>query len=207
MDLEKPAELRLKSGRDERLRAGHLWVYEGEIAEGPKGIEPGGVVDVLDARGRFLGRGYYNPTSQIAVRLLTRRREAVNADFFRRRLEAAFAHRRKSCPGLTALRLVYGEADLLPGLIVDRYGDYLVVQFLTMGMEARRPLLLDLLVDLLRPRGIRERSAGTGRRNEGLPPREETVHGEVPDEIQIQEGNLRYLVDLRGGQKTGHFLD
>ncbi|NLG83031.1 MAG: class I SAM-dependent rRNA methyltransferase [Firmicutes bacterium] len=207
MDLEKPAELRLKRGREERLRAGHLWVYEGEVAGLPEGVAPGELVDVFDARGRFLGRGYYNPASQIVARILTRKKETVDAAFFRRRLEVALAHRQRACPDLAAVRLVYGEGDLLPGLVVDRYGEYLVVQFLTMGMEVRRETILSLLVELLRPAGIRERSTGTGRKNEGLSPREETVYGTVPEEVIVEENGLRYLVDLHHGQKTGHFLD
>lgn len=205
--LERIAALRLKRGRDGRAVAGHPWIYQGELTALPTDIAPGGIVDVLDSCGRFVGRGYYNPASQICVRILTRTQEAIDADFFDRRLAEAIALRRRLLPDVDALRLVFSESDFLPGLIVDRYGDFLVVQFLTLGMDIRRELLLDLLVRRLEPRAIQERSEAGARRHEGLEPRVGACFGEVPDEVGIQDGGMRCFVDLRGGQKTGYFLD
>lgn len=187
------------------MRRGHPWVFRGEIAVLPKWYEPGGIVDVADAYGTHLGRGYYNPHSQICVRLLTRDRENIDAAFFDRRLAAALARRERLYPGAEAVRLVFSEGDRLPGLIVDRYEDCLAVQFLTLGMDLRREMILDSLIARLAPRAIQERSAV--RAAEGLAPRVGALYGEVPDEILVREGNLVHLVNLRGGQKTGHFLD
>jgi len=199
--------LRLKRGRDNRLRAGHLWVYQGEVAEAPAEVAAGGIVDVVDAAGHFLGRGYYNPVSQICARLLTRVREDIDRDFFARRLNESFRLRKSLYPKAEALRLVYSEADFLPGLIIDRYGEYLVVQFLTLGMECWRETILDLLSADLHPRAIQERSEAGVRKHEGLPPRSGAVYGEVPDEVLVGEDVVQCYVDLRGGQKTGYFLD
>ena len=199
--------LRLKRGRGDRLRAGHLWVYRGELQDLPLPTEPGEIVDVLDASGRFVGRGYYNPVSQICVRLLSREAEPIDEAFLERRLTAAFSYRDRRCAERQAVRLVFGEADSLPGLVVDRYGEYMVVQILTMGIEARRELLLGLLVRLLQPRAIQERSEAGARKHEGLAPRVGSCYGEIPDEVVIEDGDLTCFVDLRGGQKTGYFLD
>lgn len=207
MSLDRTAPVRLRPGREARLRAGHLWVYEGEIADVGDGAVPGGIVDVFDAGKRFLGRGYYNPASQIRVRLLARQRVPIDEGFFAGRLRDALAYRERCRPGAAAARLVYSEADLLPGLIVDRYGDYLVVQILTLGMEVRRDLLLDLLAAEIAPRGIQERSQGASRAREGLPPRVGPCYGEVPEEVLVRDRGTAYYVDLRAGQKTGFFLD
>ncbi|MGE5529414.1 MAG: class I SAM-dependent rRNA methyltransferase [Patescibacteria group bacterium] len=199
--------LRLRRGRGERLRAGHPWVYRGEVLEEPSAAVPGGIVDVLDQAGRFLGRGYYNPVSQICCRLLTRAREEIGVSFFARRLSEAAALRRRFAPDREAIRLVYSEADSLPGLIVDRYGDCLVAQFLTLGMDVRREEIVSLLAAEFMPRAILERSEAGVRRHEGLGPRAGACYGEVPDEVVVADESLRFLVDLAGGQKTGHFLD
>lgn len=182
-------------------------MYQGEVAQAPDDAAPGGIVDVVDYRGRFLGRGYYNPASQICTRLLTREREPIGAAFFARRLAAAFEYRRRIYPDVSAVRLVFSESDLLPGLIVDRYDDCLAVQILTLGMDYWREVLIELLADRIKPRAIQERSDGMARKHEGLGARVGSVYGEVPDEVLIEEGPSRCLVDLRGGQKTGHFLD
>lgn len=134
----------LHPGREERLAGGHLWIYAGEIRSIDGRAEPGDIVDVRAADRTFIGRGYINPRSTIAVRLLTRRKEAIDEGFFRRRLEEALALRRRMVAETTAFRLVYSEGDGLPGLIVDRYGDVLVLQTLTLGMarhEARKSVV------------------------------------------------------------------
>nr|WP_041459076.1 class I SAM-dependent rRNA methyltransferase [Ammonifex degensii] len=201
------ARVILLPGKERRLLAGHLWVYEGEIKKVEGEVEPGGIVSVYSSRGKFLGRGYFNPHSQITVRLLTREDEEINESFLRRRLEAALAFRQRVVKEASAYRLVNGEGDLLPGLVVDRYGDYLVVQVLTLGMEKLRPLLIPLLVELLSPRGIYERSDVSSREKEGLPPATGLLYGEVPRRVTIREGELSFLVDIYEGQKTGFFLD
>jgi 23S rRNA (cytosine1962-C5)-methyltransferase len=197
----------LKAGKDKRVRAGHLWIYQGEIGIIGIGVKPGEVVEVLDNRNRFLGLGYYNYSSQIAVRLLTTVRERVDEDFFRRRLQGAIRYRERVKPAASCCRLVYGEGDLLPGLVVDKFEDYLVVQFLTMGMEVHRDLILELLVELCRPKGIIERSDLSVRHLEDLPERSGCVYGENPGPLLIRDNQLQFRVDLLEGQKTGYFLD
>jgi 23S rRNA (cytosine1962-C5)-methyltransferase len=203
--------LYLHPGKEKPVRQRHPWVFSGAIArlEGQPG--PGDLVEVCDAHGTWLARGYYNPRSQIAVRLLTwDQAEAVDEGFWRRRLIQAAAARKALAedPHTDAYRLVYAESDGVPGLIVDRYGDWLVVQFLTAGVEVRRGLLLALLVELFKPRGIVDRSDVAVRKQEGLPLRSELAWGEAPrSELVIRENGLRFLVDLLRGQKTGFYLD
>ena len=197
----------LKTTKEKRIKAGHLWVYQGEIGIIGIGVKSGDPVEVLDNRGRFLGVGYYNQASQIAVRLLTTEREAIGPEFFERRLRQALQHRQRVKPNATAYRLVFSEADLLPGLIVDRFGDYLVVQFLTMGMEVNRQTIIELLVELCQPAGIIERSDLSVRHQEDLPERSGCVYGECPGAVVIVDNGLQFRVDLLEGQKTGYFLD
>ncbi len=197
----------LKPGKDSRLANGHLWVYEGEITRIEGSVDDGGIVDVRTAHGRWVGRGFLNRRSTLTVRLLTHEHEQIDEAFFQRRLEAAIAYRRRVVVDATAYRLVYGEGDLLPGLIVDRYADVLVVQTLTLGMELRKALLVNLLGGLLRPVAIYERNDPAVRRLEGLPARAGWLHQEADPLIEIHEGPARLLVDVARGQKTGFFLD
>jgi 23S rRNA (cytosine1962-C5)-methyltransferase len=202
------ARVILRPGREARLRAGHLWVYKSDIARVAGDFEPGDALQVGDARGRLLGAGYYNPASTIAVRLLTRGRgEIPGPDLIRRRIEQALAYRRRVTDGAPLMRLVSSEGDALPGLIVDRYADWLVVQIGTLGMERQRDAIVAALVDLLSPRGIFERSDLSVRAHEGLEPRTGVLHGEVPETAEATLDGLRLEVPLRGGQKTGLFLD
>lgn len=202
------AEVVLLPGKERRVNLGHPWVFAGEVAEVKGELTPGDIVAVYDARGRFLGRGYANPKSQIFIRLLTRRQdEAINREFFARRLEAAADYRRRVVKHTTAYRLVNAEADFLPALIVDCYGDYLVVQFLALGMERFKELILELLVALFAPRGIYERSDVSVREREGLTPTSGLLYGEVPELVEIEEWGRRFQVNLHTGQKTGFFLD
>ena len=205
--LAKPAVIKLKPGRDQRVRAGSLWIYQGEIWSNTADVDPGSIVDVVDAKDRFLGRGYFNPASQISVRVLTRVKEDITIDFFARRLQRAIAYRHRVAPEARAKRIVFSEADLLPGIIVDQYEDCLVVQILTLGMEKFRETLLPLLVDLLSPKAIVERSDANSRLHEGLSERVGVCYGSITGEIIINEKTYRYLADLGSGQKTGHFLD
>ena len=201
----------LLPGKDKPVRQHHPWVFSGAIARVEGAPAPGDIVDVLDAQGNWLARGYYNPRSQIVVRLLAwDAAEAIDDAFWRGRLTAA-ADMRSSLgvPRETnAYRLAFAESDGLPGLIVDRYSDWLVVQFLTAGVEMRRDVLLDLLGDLFSPSGIVERSDVAVRRQEGLSLRSGPARGDAPpEEIVIEEHGHRFPVSLLAGQKTGFYLD
>src|SRR2546422_7858786 len=157
----------LRKGRDRRLKAGHLWVYAGEIQKTDDGLSPGDAVEVVDHRGRFLARGYYNPASSIAVRLLTRSRDEVpDAALLRRRIAQAVAYRRHFYAAGESCRLVFSEGDMLPGLTVDRYGPCLAVQIATLGMDRVRDDIVAALQDAVHPRGIYERSDLPTRRSE-----------------------------------------
>jgi 23S rRNA (cytosine1962-C5)-methyltransferase len=189
----------------ERLRSGHFWVYRSDIREAQAG--PGAVVRVTDERGRFHGRAFYSDKSQIAVRLLTREDVPIDRAFFAERLRAAAAYRDIVVEDTDAFRLVYGESDRLPSVVVDRYGDYLVIQTLSQAAERRKELLVEILAELFSPKGILERNDPKVRLLEGLEQRVSVVHGEIPDEIVAKENGVSFVYDLAKGQKTGSFLD
>ncbi len=199
--------LRLKKNQDRRIRAGHPWIFSNEI-EAIEG-EPGGgaIVDVVDSRGAYLGRGYVNRHSLIAVRLLTRGRDPIDPLFFRKRITRALAWREELFPGAHALRVVSSEGDFLPGLVVDRYDDVLAVQITTLGMEARKDWIKDALLEALEPRAIVLRNDVPVRKLEGLPLETAVWHGEFEPPVTIEVDGLRYQVDPLGGQKTGFFFD
>jgi 23S rRNA (cytosine1962-C5)-methyltransferase len=197
----------LSPGREERLVGGHLWIYAGEIRSVDGPCEPGDVVDVRAADRSFVGRGYLNPRSTIAVRLLTHQREAIDERFFRRRLEEALALRDRVAGGTTAFRAVYSEGDGLPGLIVDRYADLLVIQTLTLGMARHEGLLVRLLHELMHPAAIYARNDAPVRRREGLTLETRFQSGDAPLVQEIEENGVRFRVNVAAGQKTGFFLD
>jgi len=197
----------LHKGRELRLLAGHPWIYQRDLLRVEGTPKPGELVEVRDARDRFVGRGYINPYSQIMVRLLTWEEEAIDEAFVRRRVQPAIDLRKRWVADVEAYRVIFGEADLLPGLVVDRYGGVLVVQFLTAGIEALRGPLVDVLVDLLRPRGIYARNDAPARQLEGLERTSGVLYGEFDTLLQIAEGGVRFWVDVAAGQKTGLFLD
>jgi 23S rRNA (cytosine1962-C5)-methyltransferase len=190
---------------EQRIHGGHPWVYKSDVGE--VRAEPGAIVTVVNARGRTLGQAMYSDRSQIAIRMLTRDDEPADAALIRRRLEAAVGFRSTLGIDGTAFRLVHGEADLLPSLIVDRYGDVLVVQALSQGMEALTPAIVEALNDLVRPRGILARNDPRTRTLEGLPQEVKVLSGEVPPTVGVREAGVEYDVDLWHGQKTGLFLD
>ena len=201
-------KVKLKRGADRRLKGGHPWVFSNEIGEWSGEGEPGASVQVHGADGAYLGSGYYNPRSLIAIRILSRRREDMDSPLlYRDRIERALQYRQALYPGLSTYRAVFGEADFLPGLVVDRYGEYLSIQLLTLGMDLRRELILPALVELFQPRGIVARNDVAVRALEGLPEEVEVLHGEIPERVLMEEHGLRFAVDLMKGQKTGHFLD
>ena len=199
----------LKRNEQRRLDAGHLWVYSNEVdtRKAPlTGFEPGSLAAIQSSVGKTLGIGYVNPHSLICARLLTRRpRSVIDAAFYERRLRSAL-QLRESLFEQANYRLVYGESDGLPGLVIDRYGDVLVVQFTTAGMEAVRDLLLEVLNRVLAPSGIVLRNDTPVRALEGLSQEPEII-GDVPETVTLEEGGVQFEVPLAAGQKTGWFYD
>lgn len=169
--------------------------------------ETGGLIRLCDFQGELLGIGTYNPQSRFPVRLLTPQEEPIDTAFFLRRFEQARNLRENLIHETDSYRLVFGEADGLPGLIIDRYAEYAIVQVRTLGMERLKPLWLPALLECLQPKGVMERSEMEARREEGLLPQTGELHGEVPDEIRITESGLQFLVPTRSGSKTGFYLD
>src|SRR5579883_2654028 len=197
----------LHPGRDARIRAGHRWVYRNEIARLDGPALDGDAVEVHAAGGRTLGIGLLNTRSAIAIRLLASPGELVDEAFFRERLARAIAVRRRVVGDTTAYRLCFGESDGLPGLVVDRYGDVLVLQVLSAGMEARLSEIGAALDELLKPRAIYLKNDHRARQLEGLPLETRLLAGQLPDKAQISEGGLRFATPLGGGQKTGFYFD
>jgi 23S rRNA (cytosine1962-C5)-methyltransferase len=199
--------LTLRKNQDRRVRGGHPWIFSNEIAEVEGEVENGDLVDITDFRGAFLGRAYYNGHSLIAARLLTRGRDPIDAAFFARRFERALRLRESVLPDAAAVRLVYGESDQVPGLVVDRYGDVLVAQVLTLGIERRSEMVREALEHVFRPRGCVKAADAPVRSLEGLPMERGTWWGEVPERVDVEFEGFQVEVDLAHGQKTGLFLD
>ena len=190
---------------EERIQNGHFWVYRGDVAEGSAG--PGAVVRVASPGGRLLARAFYSDRSQIALRILTRHDVAVDRTFWRSRLQQAISFRDGLSIDATAYRLVHGEGDLIPSLVVDRYGDYIALQALSQGADRLIPQLTDLLKEMIGPKGIIARNDPRVRLLEGLEQEVTVLDGEIPGTVEVREGKVEYGVDLRHGQKTGAFLD
>lgn len=196
----------LNPGREKRVLRGHPWVFRSDIARVEGAFEPGGAVDVASFRGKFLGRAMYNPASQIALRMFTTRDEPVDEAFIRGRVSRAIEYR-KAFADLKSCRVLFAESDGLPALIADSFGDVVVIQSLALGMERWKGAVADALWDALRPKGIWERSDVKVRELEGMQQTQGLLRGEVPDRVEICENGLRFLVDVKEGQKTGYFLD
>ncbi len=188
------------------MRARHLWVYRSDVSDVAE-ARPGEIVRVADPRGRILGRALYSSRSQIALRMIAFDDVETDRDFWLARLAAAERLRQKVVRDATAYRLVYSESDLLPSLIVDRFDDCLVVQTLSQGMEALKPMWLELLIERYGPRAVIERNEGKVRDLEGLPRTAGVLYGTDPGEFIVEEGGVRFAVNLLEGQKTGAFLD
>ncbi|WP_168119308.1 class I SAM-dependent rRNA methyltransferase [Paenibacillus sp. HB172176] len=197
----------LQKSRKKRIEEGHPWVYSSEIDRLEGEAEPGDLVRVLTHLGKYVATGYWNPQSQITVRVVSYT-ELTEMDkaFFIQRLQECKAYRERFVPDHDC-RLVYGEADFLPGLIVDRFKDVLVVQLLTLGMEKAKQALLEALIEVFEPGGIYERSDVSVRKLEGLEERAGLLHGECPSIVEIEENGLKLEVDIVNGQKTGYFFD
>lgn len=189
-----------------RVANGHPWIFSSDIADRGD-AQPGDVVKVADPRGKPIGVAHYSSTSQITLRFLSSKPEPIDQEFFRRRLSAAIRHRERVVKDSNACRLVFSEADLLPGLIVDRYGAYLVIQTLNQGMDRARDLIVHCLKELLAPAGILARNDAAVRRLESLPLEVVVLHGEVPERVAIEMNGLHLEADLLKGQKTGVYLD
>jgi 23S rRNA (cytosine1962-C5)-methyltransferase len=190
----------------ERWQAGHPWIYRADL-NGDPALGGGELVRVMDGRGWFLGQAFYSKHSKIALRWLSFDDTAVDAAFFKRRIAQADALRRTAYPGQTTYRVVHGEADLLPGLVVDRYGDYLSAQFLVKATEDRKELLADALMEHFGAKGLVNRSDVGVRALEGLEPFKGVMRGTLPSLLEVNEGEVMLSVDLLQGQKTGTFLD
>jgi 23S rRNA (cytosine1962-C5)-methyltransferase len=204
---QQAAPLHIHKGHERRLLLGHPWVFSNEIASDLGTYEPGSLVDVYTHGGTFVGRGYINPRSLITVRILSPRREVIDSDFFRSRFSAALQRRARLFPGVQSYRLVYSEGDLLPGLIVDRYQDHLVLQTLTLGMDLRTEAICEALERLLRPQAIIARNDVGIRTLEGLPHEKKVLRGDPQTPVEVWENDIRFRVDLWEGQKTGFYLD
>jgi 23S rRNA (cytosine1962-C5)-methyltransferase len=199
--------VRLYRGAERRLAAGHLWVFENQIEEMAGTPAPGALADILTSEGRFCGRGYVNPRSKIRVRLLTTRDEPINDQFWAKRVASAVALRRRVVSDTNAYRLVHGEADLLPGLVVDRYGDLLVMQTLAAGTDVRSELLAEVLTQQTNTTAVYLRNDVRSRALEGLPLTKGFLRGSGDTRREIAEGPARFIVDFATGQKTGWFCD
>ena len=197
----------LRRGEEVGVRAGKPWIFENQLDWADDICEDGGIVDVLDSRMRFAARGYFNSRSKITVRVLTRgENETIDRDFFRRRIERAWQVR-QALGFENSCRVVFGESDGLPGMTVDKFGDCLAFQIVSLGMERWKDAIIAILAELFQPRGIYERDDVAVREKEGLPQLKRCVYGEVPEELVIREHDADMLVSIENGQKTGHFLD
>lgn len=192
----------LKAGKEHRLVGGHSWVYSGEIARITGDPDDGEVVDIRDHKERFLGTGLINLKSQIAVRRFTQEKEELNLAFFRKRIETANASRTGE-----SYRVVFSESDQFPGLIVDKFGDYIVLQALTLGVDQRKGQIVDILQKLFSPKAIIERSDVPSRKLEGLTEQKGVLTGKLNGPVTITLSNTKFEINLLEDQKTGFFLD
>ena len=196
----------LKPTRERRVEQGHPWVFRSDIDRVEKTANPGDVVDLHAARGKFLGRAYYNPASMITLRMLTREDEPIDRDFFYRRVQRAYDYRKAFCD-IDSCRLIYGESDFLPALIVDKFADVCVMQSLALGIDRYKDILCDAIMDITGCRGIYQRDDVPVRELEGLPLETGFLRGEFDTTVEMRENGIRFLVDVAHGQKTGFFLD
>ncbi|MGC2659057.1 MAG: class I SAM-dependent rRNA methyltransferase [Bryobacteraceae bacterium] len=198
--------VRVNRKASDRIESGHPWIFASDLVDRGD-AQPGDTVRVVDPKGRALGSAHYSSSSQISLRLLSRRIEPIDEAFLRARIEAAIAHRRRVVENTDAYRVVHAEGDLMPGLIVDRYADCLVVQLLDQGMDRMAPELVRILTDIFLPRGIVARNDVAVRAKEQLPQETKILFGEIPERVSIRMHDMQWTADLLGGQKTGIFLD
>lgn len=196
----------LRKNEEHRLAQGHQWVFSNEIKTVHGEPEPGDLVEILRYDEKFLGLGFYHPHSLIAARLLSREREEISFDFFEGRIYRALQLRKRLFPGSESFRVVHGESDFLPGLIIDKYNEFLSLQTFSYGMDRRLTLICDVLESIFHPKAIVERNESPLRSLEGLPLKKGVLRGSL-DQTIITEHAIKYKVDLLNGQKTGFFLD
>lgn len=196
----------LKKNEEKRIMAGHSWVYANEVAKIEGKDKNGSLASVYSFDGRFIGKGYINHASKILVRIFLRGDDTDDKEFYLEKIKAADNYRRRlgydNC-----YRAVFAEADGLPALIVDKYGDYLAVQFLSLGVDLRKKMICECLEEIFNPKGIYERSDVPVRKKEGLEEIKGLLFGEVPDYCEITENGIKMQADIKNGQKTGYFLD
>lgn len=196
----------LRKNEEHRITQGHQWVFSNEIKTVRGDPEPGDVVELLRHDEKFLGIGFYHPHSLISTRLISREREEISFDFFERRITQALQLRKRLFPDSDTYRLVHGESDFLPGLVIDKYNEFLSVQTFAFGMDRRLTLICDVLESLFHPKAIVQRNETRLRTLEGLPLEKGVLRGSL-DQTIISENGLKFKVDLLNGQKTGFFLD
>ncbi len=196
----------LKANEEERINRGHPWIYNNEVLRIEGEIHSGDIVSVYSFTNHFIGKGFLNTASKIFVRLITKEDINVDKQLFHHLIFTA-NQRRLEMGYTTHYRVLFGENDFVPGFIVDKYGDYLSVQILSLGIEQRREMFVDILSDIFKPKGIYERSDVLVREKEGLEPHKSVLYGEVPDFIRVEEEGLLLDIDIINGQKTGAFLD
>lgn len=193
--------------RTSRILKGHLWIFSNELSVSPKRFEPGSIIKVYDNKGSFLGIGYINPNSLISIRLLTKKEEPINTDFFRKRIIDAIDYRKRFSGFKDSFRVIYSEGDFLPGLIVDKYSDCIVIQILTLGMERFQDTIINILDEILSPSTIVLRNDSSSRALEGIPLYKKVIKGSLETIPVISEIDINFEVDPIKGQKTGFFLD
>ncbi len=206
---ETKLKISLKRNEERRILSGHSWVFSNEIAEVSGKFESGDLGEVFSASGEFLGAGFYNPHSLIAVRILSKERlDAAGFDFFHQRLSAALGYRERTYPGRAPFyRLCFGESDGLPGLVIDRYDSVLVLQILSAGMEKHLPQITEALLKLTRPSGIYLKNDHKSRALEGLKSEEKIHYGTIPPLLEVDDFGLKFLTPIASGQKTGFYFD
>ncbi len=201
-----PETIKINQKGVARIKAGHLWVFRNDL-ESTEDLRGGEIVRVLDNKGNFLGKAFYSSQSLIALRFLTREDRPIDESFWGDRISTAYALRQKLKIDSNAYRIVFAESDLLSSIIIDKYDEYLSLQTLSQGSESVKASLTGVIIDLFKPKGILERNDAKVRTQEGLEVVNRVVYGDVPECTEIFQGGIKFLVDLRSGQKTGLFLD
>lgn len=196
----------LAKGKEKRVEYGHPWIYKSDIASVETGANPGDIVDIYSSVNKFLGKGFYNPKSQISLRILTYEHEQIDYGFFYNRIQAAWEYR-KRVADTNSCRLIFAESDFLPGLVVDKFSDILVMQTSSLGVERYKTELVDILCDLIKPQGVYERNDIHVRELEGLQQVKGFLRGSFDTNVPMTENGIKFIVDVAEGQKTGYFLD
>jgi 23S rRNA (cytosine1962-C5)-methyltransferase len=200
------AQVYLKHGEEKDIFAGHLWIFDNEVDRIIGKYKPGDIVDIYTNRADFLGRGYINPKSKILVRIMTNKKEPINRQFLYKLIKQAFDFRKKL--GFSnSYRVVFGEADFLPALIVDKFADCFVIQTLALGIDKMKDDIVDIIKEIASPRCIYERNDVQLREKEGMIQQKGVLYGSEPGIVEIEENGIKVLVDIENGQKTGYFLD